>query len=322
MKINTVLGPVDTAQLGRTLMHEHILCANWTARQSYPDWLDRAEFVSLAVRMLKRLKERGFSTFVDATPPGLGRDIDIIREVSEKAQMHVIASTGFYWYEEVWLVGKETSRMVRRLVNEVEKGIQGTTSKAGIIKCATDRYGLSAANRHMLKIIAEVQRETGLPVYTHTSIQNRCAPAQQEFLLEHGVPAGKMVIGHLGDTDDVAFIEGILRRGSYAGLDRFGLDWIFPDEKRIAVLAQLVKRGWHDKLVLSHDCSVFIDEFDNEWNERSKVDLDTLHFQYTHLADHVVPQLLKSGVAQEDIDAMLIQVPRAFFEGTKNGGAV
>lgn len=71
MKINTVLGPVDTAQLGRTLMHEHILCANWTARQSYPDWLDRAEFVSLAVRMLKRLKERGFSTFVDATPPGL-----------------------------------------------------------------------------------------------------------------------------------------------------------------------------------------------------------------------------------------------------------
>ena len=93
-------------------------------------------------------------------------------------------------------------------------------------------------------------------------------------MLEHGVPAGKMVIGHLGDTDDVAFIEGILRRGSYAGLDRFGLDWIFPDEKRIAVLAQLVKRGWRDKLVLSHDCSVFIDEFDNEWNERSKVDLD------------------------------------------------
>ena len=134
MKIQTVLGEVDTKDLGKTLMHEHILCANWTARQSYPDWLDRAEFVDLAVRMLRRLKARGFSTLVDATPPGLGRDIDVIREVSEKAQMHIIASTGFYWYEEVWLVGKETSRMVKRLVNEVEKGIQGTTAKAGIIK--------------------------------------------------------------------------------------------------------------------------------------------------------------------------------------------
>ena len=173
MKIQTVLGEVDTKDLGKTLMHEHILCANWTARQSYPDWLDRAEFVDLAVRMLRRLKARGFSTLVDATPPGLGRDIDVIREVSEKAQMHIIASTGFYWYEEVWLVGKETSRMVKRLVNEVEKGIQGTTAKAGIIKCATDRYGLSEANRHMLEIIAQVHQQTGLPVYTHTSIQNR-----------------------------------------------------------------------------------------------------------------------------------------------------
>ena len=321
MKIQTVLGEVDTKDLGKPLMHEHILCANWTARQSYPDWLDRAEFVDLAVRMLRRLKARGFSTLVDATPPGLGRDIDVIREVSEKAQMHIIASTGFYWYEEVWLVGKETSRMVKRLVNEVEKGIQGTTAKAGIIKCATDRYGLSEANRHMLEIIAQVHQQTGLPVYTHTSIQNRCAPEQQRFLMEHGVPAEKMVIGHLGDTDDVAFIESILKNGSYAGLDRFGLDWIFPDEKRIATLMALVQRGWRDKLVLSHDCSAFIDEFDNEWSERSKVDLDTLRFQYTHLADHVVPQLLERGMAQEDIDAMLIQVPRAFFEGTKNGGA-
>lgn len=314
MKVNTVLGPVDSAKLGKTLMHEHILCANWTARMSYPDWIDRAEVVDLAVRMLKRLKRYGFTTFVDETPPGLGRDVTILKEVSERAEMNIIAATGFYWYEEVWLVGKDIDRMTRRLVQEVEQGIQGTGCKAGIIKCATDQCGLSENNKHLLQIIAKVQKETGLPVYTHTSIQNKIAPAQQDYLLELGIPAEKLIIGHLGDTDDVSFIEQILKKGSYAGLDRFGLDWIFPDKQRIPTTVELVKRGWRDKLVLSHDCSVFIDEFDNEWEERKKVDLDSLDFQYTHIPEKIVPQLLENGLSQEDIDTMLVQVPRAIFE--------
>lgn len=313
MKVNTVLGAVDSDKLGKTLMHEHILCANWTARMSYCDWLDRREVIDLAVRMLKAVKDCGFETFVDATPPGLGRDISIIKEVSERAEMNIIASTGFYWYEEVWLVDKDIDRMAKRLIDEVDKGIQGTDCKAGIIKCATDKYGLSDNNKHMLKIIAKVQKETGLPVYTHTSIQNKIAPLQQEYLMELGIPADKMVIGHVGDTDDIEFMESILRKGSYIGLDRFGLDWIFPDERRVKALAQLVERGWKDKLVLSHDCSVFIDEFNNEWEERKKVDLSKLDFQYTHLPKRIVPQLLQAGVTQADIDYLFTEVPRRFF---------
>ena len=313
MKVNTVLGPVSSNDLGMTLMHEHILCANWTARMSYPDWLDRKEVVDLAVKMLKAVKAYGFQTLVDCTPPGLGRDISIIKEVSEKAEMNIIASTGFYWYEEVWKVDKDIDRMARRLIAEVEKGIQGTDCKAGIIKCATDHPGLTDKNKHMLKIIAKVYQETGLPVYTHTSIQNRIAPRQQDYLISLGIPAERMVIGHLGDTDDIEFIEQCLKRGSYAGLDRFGLDWIFPDEKRISTLAELVKRGWRDKLVLSHDCSVFIDEFNNEWEERKDVDLAELEFQYTHLPKTVVPKLLEAGMSQEDITYLFTQVPENFF---------
>lgn len=315
MKVNTVLGPIDTKKLGKTLMHEHILCANWTARMNYPDWLNRKELIDMAVSMLKRLKDCGFDTIVDGTPPALGRDVSVLKEVSEKAEINIIVSTGFYWYEEVWEVDKDIDRMTKRLVNEVEKGIQGTECKAGIIKCATDKYGLSEKNRHLLKIAAKVYQETGLPVYTHTSIQNRIAPAQQEYLMELGIDPKHMVIGHLGDTDDVEFIENILKKGSYAGLDRFGLDWIFPDEKRIKTLAELVRRGWREKLVLSHDCSVFIDEFDNEWEERKKEDLDTLRFQYTHLPQRVVPQLLEEGLTQEDVDILFRQVPRSYFEG-------
>ncbi len=314
MKVNTVLGPVDTKELGRTLMHEHILCANWTARMNYPDWLSRGELIDLAVKLLKRLKKCGFCTIVDGTPPALGRDVSILKEVSEKAEINIIASTGFYWYEEVWEIDKNIDRMVKRLVNEVEKGIQGTECKAGIIKCATDRYGLSEKNRHLLQIAAKVYRETGLPIYTHTSIQNKIAPLQQEYLMELGVAPNHMVIGHLGDTDDIDFIESVLKKGSYAGLDRFGLDWIFPDDKRINTLLELIRRGWLEKLVLSHDCSVFIDEFDNEWEERKLIDPDTLRFQYTHLPLSVVPRLLEKGLTPEDINVLFAQTPCRYFE--------
>ena len=228
--------------------------------------------------------------------------------------MNIIAATGQYWFEEVWLVDKNIDRMADRMIREVEKGIQGTDAKAGIIKCATDRYGLSEKNRNMLQMIAKVYQETGLPVYTHTSISNHIAVDQQQYLMDLGIPANRMVIGHLGDTDNVEFIETILKKGSYAGLDRFGLDWIFPDEKRIDTLVKLIERGWEDKLVLSHDCSVFIDEFDNEWDERYKVDLEELRFQYTHLPERIVPELVKKGIPEDKVWSLFDSVPRKFFE--------
>ena len=37
MKINSVLGPIDTADLGPTLMHEHVTCADWSLRMNFGD---------------------------------------------------------------------------------------------------------------------------------------------------------------------------------------------------------------------------------------------------------------------------------------------
>ena len=314
MKINSVLGPVDTRELGITLMHEHVLCANWTARANYPDWLERKEFIDLAVKMLKRAKQFGVKTMIDGTPPGLGRDISVLREVSEKAEINIIASTGFYWYEEAWLVGKDRGRMVERLVREVEEGIQGTDSKAGIIKCATDYKGMTAENQHLLEIVADTQKITGLPIFAHGTVQNKVAAFQQQFFADRGVPAEKIILGHLGDTDNVEYIESILKKGSYAGLDRFGLEWIFPDEKRIATLKKLIEDGWADKLFLSHDFSVFIDEINNEWSERKNVDVEHLNFQYTHIFERVLPELLEQGVEKEVVNRILSINPQNFFE--------
>ena len=118
--INGVLGPIETDSLGFTLMHEHILVINWSMRQAFASWYDRDTNVEHAVNEVLAAKERGIGTIVDLTPINLGRDIHVIREVAEKAQMQVIAATGFYWNEEPWMEGWEVDRLVELLVGDIE----------------------------------------------------------------------------------------------------------------------------------------------------------------------------------------------------------
>ena len=132
-----VLGPIDTAELGFTLMHEHVLVANWAMRHAFPDWIDREAHVRKATAEVLAAKARGVGTIVDLTPINLGRDISIIREVAERAQMQIIAATGLYWAEEPWLAAWPADALVDWLLRDLLEGIEGSDVRAGIIKCAT-----------------------------------------------------------------------------------------------------------------------------------------------------------------------------------------
>ncbi|MCJ7833209.1 MAG: hypothetical protein MUQ20_02340, partial [Deltaproteobacteria bacterium] len=54
-KVNTVLGPMDTGDLGFTLMHEHLLCAFPNAVTEYPDILvpNVLEYVVAKLKLAK-----------------------------------------------------------------------------------------------------------------------------------------------------------------------------------------------------------------------------------------------------------------------------
>jgi phosphotriesterase-related protein len=63
--VQTVLGPIDVADMGPTLVHEHVYF-------SYPgDALDpigtwtRADALAIGVERMEQLKEHGIRTFVD-----------------------------------------------------------------------------------------------------------------------------------------------------------------------------------------------------------------------------------------------------------------
>lgn len=311
--VHGVCGPIDTAELGFTLMHEHILVCNWSMRQAFASWYDREEHVKNAVAECRTAKERGVHTLVDLTPINLGRDIFVIREVAEKAEIQVVAATGFYWTEEVWMAGWEVDRLVEYLLADFEKGIQGTDSKAGIIKCATDHLGVTDANEKQLRIAARLHRATGAPISTHTSVAHHVGPLQQDVFADEGVDLERVVIGHCGDTEDVSHLEKILTRGSTIGMDRFGVNVYLPMDQRVSTVAELCRRGFAEKMVLSHDACCKFDFFPEEVIKPSLP-----QWNFRHIPDDVLPALRKEGVSEELIHTLTVDNPRRIFEKQGN----
>ena len=98
MTVQTVTGAIATADLGRTLMHEHLYIAFSGAEFDSGVTFDRPGFIREAVRRLKELREvHGVRSFVDPCPIELGRDAAMMKEIAEKSEMQVVCTTGFYF---------------------------------------------------------------------------------------------------------------------------------------------------------------------------------------------------------------------------------
>src|SRR5687768_16511219 len=75
--IQSATGPIDTNDLGFTLMHEHIRVGWGPMFQQYPELFDRKAELARAVDRLKQARAAGVNTVVDLTPIDLGRDVTL-----------------------------------------------------------------------------------------------------------------------------------------------------------------------------------------------------------------------------------------------------
>ncbi len=305
--VNSVLGPIEPSDLGFTLMHEHIACMNPSMTQAFPDWFNRQDVLSNAIKELQYAKQQGLQTIVDATPINLGRDIRLLREVSEKTGVNIIASTGFYHVDEPFLFWWEIDDIVDQLIPEVEEGIQGTDIKPGVIKCASDTE-ITSTNEKLLRVAARLHKKSGLPVITHSSSDYKNGIPQLEILLDEGVSPSKLVIGHCGDTTDLVYLETLLASGCYIGLDRFGIEEILPTDSRIDTCVDLLEKGYEDQIVISHDYSVCIDWFAQEKLTRKRLDRDAL-WSFHHILMDIIPRLIDKGVTEKQIKKLTIGNP-------------
>ncbi|HBD11662.1 MAG TPA: phosphotriesterase-related protein [Porticoccaceae bacterium] len=307
-QVETALGPIDVDDLGMCLMHEHIIIADWDMRSNYSDYVTIDAEIKKAITSLNAAKARGVSSIVDLTPINLGRDIHSIHAVSKATGVNVVCPTGFYWTEEPWMHGWDAEYLSKYMIRDITQGILDTGIKAGIIKCATDHTGVDEFNKKLLKAAALAHRETGAPISTHTTVANTSARDQVRSFLEFGVDMSRVVIGHLGDSTDIDYLEEILASGCFIGMDRFGLEAFLPTDDRVKTVATLCDKGYAGQMVVSHDACSFQDFFDGEYIEKFAP-----NWCYEHVPRDVLPALAAAGVSQDNIDTMMVRNPAKIF---------
>lgn len=312
--VNSVSGPLDTSKLGFTLMHEHIMVQSPGVKDNFPVFDRKAEIES-AVRKLKDVQSRGVATIVDLTV-GDWRDIPFVKEVVKKSGAQVIVATGLYW-EVPHFFNAQSGRSIDFIADlfarDIEDGIMDTGVKAGIIKCATDEPGVTPDVERVLRACARAHRRTGVPISTHTHAKSEVGLKQQDIFESEGADLSRVVIGHSGDSEDTGYLRKLCDRGSFIGMDRFGVDIFLPTANRVATIARMCEMGYAEKMVLSHDAACYFD-----WADPKLLTSVVPNWHFNHIPDDVLPALRAAGVTEEQITAMTVDNPRRIFE--KQGG--
>ncbi len=322
--VETVRGPVDVSELGRTYMHEHIFVLTPDVQQNYPEeWGDEETRISEAVAKLKEAAAQGTRTFVDPTVIGLGRYIPRIQRVAEQVpELNIIAATGCYTYGDVPFffhfrgpalsetVGMELpDPMVDMFVKDITEGIAGTGVKAAFLKCAIDHQGMTPGVARVMRAVARAHRQTGAPITVHTHPGSHTGLDVKKLMCdEEGVEAGRVVLGHSGDSPDTDHLSRLADLGFILGMDRFGINVGTTFEARCDTVVEMCRRGYAERMVLSHDAACYIDWID------PNVVAAMEQWHYLHIENDVLPYLRSHGVTEEQIQTMLVDNPRRYFE--------
>lgn len=319
----TVLGPVPVGELGRTLMHEHLYIA-FLGAELERDGYSRRAFVNEAVARLKELRQHGVRTFVDPCPIELGRDPLLMAEISERAEMHVICTTGFYFEAlglPIYWRHRSAEEIAEFYIAEIEHGIAGTGIKPGAIKTASGKPTISPLEAKFMTAAAMASKATGLPIITHTE-DGHAGPDQQALFREHGAPLHQCLIGHSCGNPDPAYHRRIVEGGSFIGFDRIGAPMFVKDSVRADNIKHLVDGGFVGHVLMSQDRSCLTRGKPlHPLPEKILPRISDLTRQgkwpppFTYLFTDFLPMLRQRGVAEAEIVQMLDDNPRRFFSG-------
>lgn len=301
MSIQTVLGPIEPADLGVTLMHEHTLVDawEWGGRLGYDSTVDDEE---LLVEELAFYRDAGGSALVDVTPIGLRRDPSGMRRLAQATGLHIIMGCG--WYRErvypAYIHELSTNALAEMLVKELEEGVEGGIRPGIIGEIGTERFHVTPAEEKVFRAAARAQRATGATVTTHTTHFGDLAHEQMDILMEEGVPPERIVIGHLGERRSVKGELAIAERGVYVEIDHVGRPasaGTQPEWRRARNVAELVQAGYLDRVLISMDiCANSL----LRWNGGHGFD---------YLLTTFVPLLREEGLTDEQIHIILVDNP-------------
>jgi phosphotriesterase-related protein len=318
-ELQTVLGPVDSSSLGPTLIHEHMINTSPGLWRAWPELLGgQEEFLERTTELLTSLREEtGIQTIVDLSPLDIGRDAGALREVAERSGMQIIMCTGHHRHFTLTSRIRSIEDFTDWFIRELEVDVEGTGSRAGVIKVASDMGGVKPEEERVLRAAARASAATGAAIYAHSNAPDNVGMQQLDILEDEGLPLDRVCIGHYDDLPNYDNVRAVAERGCWVGMDRepggpshkdLPNAWV----ERVQVTKRLIDEGFGDQILLSHDYSIAMTVFDDDILEGYfTAHPDGLFFVHRQ----VLPRLRELGVDAELLNAILVDHPRRFLCG-------
>lgn len=302
--VQTVTGPIRVADMGLTLIHEHLLVDFVGADKVTPDRWNRADVVVKMRPYLQELKRLGCRTLLDCTPAYLGKDPLLLRELSERSGVQILTNTGYYGavdnkYLPPHAFTETADQLADRWVADYTDGIDGTGIRPGFIKISVNPGPLSALHRKLVMAAARTHKRTGLTICSHTGPY---APAfeQIEVLKQEGVEPRAFVWTHAQGNNMVHYARAV-RAGAWVSLD--GLDKGNVGTYAETLLLMKENQLLH-RTLLSHDAG---------WYDPAKPNGGSIDRDYTVLFRQLMPELNKRGFTKRDWNQILVDNPADAF---------
>ena len=306
----TVTGPVPASRLGFVLPHEHVTTDFIGAERAEAPRYDRDSAFETILPHFNSLRERGVGTLVECTPNHIGRDVVLLKRLSEASGVRIITNTGYYGavdnkflprhaYEE------SAEALAERWLGEWRDGIDGTGVRPGFIKLGTGGGPLPELHAKLVRAAARVHRESGLTIYIHTG-DGAAALDGLRILAEEKIAPEAYVWVHAQNDAGPIQIE-VAKRGGWVSLDGYSLGTRNPLRYRNMLVA-LKEAGCLNRVLISHDDGWAV-EGESLTGASLKLFGNGNPQPYRSIQERLLPDLHEAGFTDDEIDMLTRKNP-------------
>ena len=298
--IHTVMGAIQPSQLGKTLMHEHVLVDFIGADRVHRNRYNEDEVFETALPYLKQVRDLGCSTLVECTPAYIGRDPGLLRRLAEASGLQIITNTGYYGAAKDKFIPahayRETAEeLAARWVREFEKGIEGTGIHSGMIKTGIDAGPLSEIDAKLIRAAAQTHLRTGLAVAVHSG-DGTAALGALALFREERAPAHAFLWVHAQNEPDLAKHLRAARAGAWVEFDGIREETV---SRHVELVENMRAHALLDRTLVSQDAGWYHVGEPGGGNFRS----------YETLFTRFIPSAIEAGFTENDLQMLLTANP-------------
>ncbi|MBA5850693.1 aryldialkylphosphatase [Clostridium sp. cel8] len=301
----TVLGKVDTENLGVTYSHEHLIVKPNSDDPKYYDYT--LDDINKSIEETFSFKRSGGKTVVEMTPINYGRDPNAYKKISEITGVNIICCTGFHKTEFLpdFVYNSKDEDIFNLLMKEINEGIEDTGIRPGVLKIGTSFNTINDIEKKLIGIVAKAHSCTGLPVSTHCD-KGTMGVEQAQLLIKNGVNPERIVLGHVDIPKDIDYVKKLCSMGVNVQIDHVGRELDSKDSFRINMINDLVADGYVKQIFISGDMG----KKDYFKSYGGKPGLE-------YIADELKYNLVEK-IGIKNFNQIMIDNPKRFFKIQKN----